>query len=156
MLILWEACGKSLSLVEGASLLSLPVPSSYLLKWRAKMSTLFKMLVFLLLFFGQAYIWFILDLWRAGWMWLHSPSIIEVLSVAGEGWLSLMAASLLWLSSFGAPSLPACERGGQEQGALSLFPLGEDENVPVAAGGKVQWLCSALHECHSHWQDRVR
>lgn len=36
------------------------------------------------------------------------------------------------------PPLPlSCERSGQEQCALSLYPLGGDGNVAAAAGSKV-------------------
>lgn len=65
---------------------------------------------------------------------------------------SLMATSLLWLSSFRAHSLPAGERSGQEEGALSSFPLEEAENVAAAAGSEFRQFCPALRECHSHRQ----
>lgn len=54
---------------------------------------------------------------------------------------SLMATSLLWLPSWSAHSLPAGERGGQGEGALSSFPFGEAENV--AAAGVVNYDASA-------------
>lgn len=63
--------------------------------------------------------------------------------------------TLWWLPVFsGFPPLAHSPTGlwenWQEESALCLFPLVEDENVAAAAGSKLGWFCCDLCECHSH------
>ena len=114
LIILWAAYRNS-AWLEGQ-----PCPiSSSAIHFSSNMSMLFKMLLFSVL---AKHIWFVLNLFKASWMGLHSTFVI------GKGWLSRKGWLPLWWLPFSdfphlVPTLlPAC-RGKCRRRMLCVYSL---------------------------------